>query len=107
MYITAKSSIGDFAKRGDYYHDSVGKLLSVNVAGDTDSTIHMSPITCRYNCPDLLDACEDEDFVRKWTDPNTWTQQEWFLKWVVTPPVMFFSKCQHIAQDAIADIFSL
>ena len=26
---------------------------------------------------------------------------------VVTPPVMFFSKCQHIAQDAIADIFSL
>ena len=73
MFITPKAAIGEFTKRGDYYHDSVDKVLSVNVAGDTDSTIHMTPITCRYNCPDLLDACEDEDFVRKWSDPTTWT----------------------------------
>ena len=48
MFITAKTNIGEFTKRGDYYHDSTAKLLSVNVAGDTDSTIHMTPISCRF-----------------------------------------------------------
>ena len=72
MFISEKGSIGDFSKRGDYYHDPVEKLLSVNVAGDTASTIHMTPIFCRYECPDLLEGCEDEDFIRNWTNTSTW-----------------------------------
>ena len=80
MFLTAKSSIGEFANRGDYFHDSTAKLLSVNVAGDTKSTIHMTPIFCRFQCPDLLEGCEDEDFIRNWTDVNTWTTQDWFLE---------------------------
>ena len=74
MLFTAKTDLVSFTKRGDYYHDSVNKLLSVNVAGDTDSTIHMNPISCRFNCPDLLEACDVEDFIRKWSDPSTWTE---------------------------------
>lgn len=73
MLFTPKTDIISFTKRGDYFHDSTKKILSVNVAGDTANTIHMNPISCRYNCPDLLVACEVEMEIRKWSETSTWT----------------------------------
>lgn len=53
---------------GDYHQDHDNKQLYLGVDGSMNGTIQLNPIRCRLTCPDPLNECVKEDFIRKWSD---------------------------------------